>query len=55
VSAWSEKPSCTAFSEYGYGSTIWSPLASGVLSGKYDAGVPEGSHFAQESFAWLKG
>ncbi|MDP2272915.1 MAG: aldo/keto reductase [Archangium sp.] len=42
------------FAEYGYGSTIWSPLASGVLSGKYDAGVPEGSRFAQQSYAWLK-
>ena len=38
----------------GYGSTIWSPLASGVLSGKYDSGVPEGSRFAQQSYAWLK-
>ncbi len=42
------------FAEYGYGSTIWSPLASGVLSGKYDAGVPEGSRFAQQNYAWLK-
>lgn len=42
------------FSDYGYGSTIWSPLASGVLSGKYDSGVPEGSRFAQQQYAWLK-
>ncbi len=42
------------FKDYGYGSTIWSPLASGVLSGKYDSGVPEGSRFAQQSYAWLK-
>ena len=42
------------FADSGYGSTIWSPLASGVLSGKYDAGVPEGSRFAQQNYAWLK-
>ena len=42
------------FSDYGYGSTIWSPLASGVLSGKYDGGIPEGSRFAQQQYSWLK-
>lgn len=42
------------FGEYGYGSTIWSPLASGVLSGKYDGGIPEGSRFAQAQYSWLK-
>lgn len=33
------------YAEYGLGATVWSPLASGVLSGKYDAGVPDGSRF----------
>jgi voltage-dependent potassium channel beta subunit len=28
------------YSEYGLGLTIWSPLASGLLTGKYNAGVP---------------
>jgi voltage-dependent potassium channel beta subunit len=42
------------FRDHGYGSTIWSPLASGLLSGKYDAGVPEGSRLAQQSYDWLK-
>jgi len=32
--------------EKGMGSTIWSPLASGILTGKYDKGIPEGSRFA---------
>ena len=32
--------------DYGLGSTIWSPLASGVLTGKYDDGVPEGSRLS---------
>jgi aryl-alcohol dehydrogenase-like predicted oxidoreductase len=49
-----EKEYAPLFTDYGYGSTIWSPLASGVLSGKYDAGVPEGSRFAQQSYEWLK-
>src|SRR5512142_2030987 len=31
------------FRELGYGATIWSPLASGLLSGKYNHGIPEGS------------
>ncbi len=49
-----EREYATVFSEYGYGSTIWSPLASGVLTGKYDSGVPEGSRFAQKQYEWLK-
>lgn len=42
------------FREYGYGATIWSPLASGVLTGKYDQGVPEGSRLGLEQYGWLK-
>ena len=34
------------FDRYGYGTTIWSPLASGLLTGKYNDGIPEGSRFA---------
>lgn len=34
------------FKEFGYGTTIWSPLASGLLTGKYNDGVPDGSRFA---------
>ncbi|BEJ13707.1 hypothetical protein CspHIS471_0308810 [Cutaneotrichosporon sp. HIS471] len=33
----------------GHGSTIWSPLDSGILTGKYNDGVPEGSRFATNS------
>lgn len=41
---------------YGYGTTIWSPLASGVLTGKYNKGIPEGSRLAHKSYAeMLKG
>jgi voltage-dependent potassium channel beta subunit len=42
------------FSKYGMGTTIWSPLASGLLSGKYKNGVPDGSRLALENYAWLK-
>jgi aryl-alcohol dehydrogenase-like predicted oxidoreductase len=35
------------FATTGYGTTIWSPLASGLLSGKYNEGeIPEGSRFS---------
>jgi voltage-dependent potassium channel beta subunit len=42
------------FKTVGMGTTIWSPLASGLLSGKYNDGVPEDSRFALEGFDWLK-
>ncbi|HEY6062704.1 MAG TPA: aldo/keto reductase [Chitinophagaceae bacterium] len=42
------------FKTVGMGTTIWSPLASGLLSGKYNDGIPEGSRFALEGFDWLK-
>jgi voltage-dependent potassium channel beta subunit len=34
------------FKQFQYGTTIWSPLASGVLTGKYNEGVPSDSRFA---------
>lgn len=39
------------FEKYGMGTTTWSPLASGILSGKYDHGIPPESRLAKE--AWL--
>lgn len=42
------------FKTVGMGTTIWSPLASGLLSGKYNDGIPNGSRFALEGFDWLK-
>jgi voltage-dependent potassium channel beta subunit len=41
------------FAEVGYGATIWSPLASGLLTGKYRDGIPEGSRGALEGYGWL--
>lgn len=42
------------FKTVGMGTTIWSPLASGLLSGKYNNGIPEGSRFSLKGFDWLK-
>ena len=33
------------FQDHGMGTTVWSPLASGVLSGKYNKGIPKGTRF----------
>jgi len=42
------------FSQLGYGTTIWSPLASGVLTGKYANGIPAGSRAALPGYEWLQ-
>ncbi len=42
------------FKNVGLGTTIWSPLAAGLLTGKYNDGIPKGSRFAIEGFDWLK-
>jgi voltage-dependent potassium channel beta subunit len=42
------------FKNVGLGTTIFSPLASGLLSGKYNDGIPEGSRLAIPGFEWLK-
>ena len=44
----------TIFKNIGMGTTIWSPLASGLLTGKYNNGIPENSRLALEGFEWLK-
>jgi voltage-dependent potassium channel beta subunit len=46
-----EKEYLSLFGKYGMGTTIWSPLASGILSGKYNNGIPRESRLANE--AWL--
>ncbi|HMF71674.1 MAG TPA: aldo/keto reductase [Flavitalea sp.] len=42
------------FKNVGLGTTIWSPLAAGFLTGKYNDGIPEDSRLAIEGFDWLK-
>jgi voltage-dependent potassium channel beta subunit len=41
------------YKDYGYGTTIWSPLASGLLTGKYSQGIPADSRGALEGYDWL--
>ncbi len=42
------------YEDLGIGSTTWSPLASGLLTGKYKAGIPSDSRGALEGFDWLQ-
>ncbi len=42
------------FRKFQMGSTIWSPLASGALTGKYLDGIPEGSRATLKGYEWLK-
>ncbi|KRE88608.1 alcohol dehydrogenase [Frateuria sp. Soil773] len=42
------------YEAYGMGTTIWSPLASGLLSGKYRDGVPADARLAQPGYEWLR-
>lgn len=38
---------------YSMGTTIWSPLKSGILTGKYNKETPEGSRMAEKGYEWL--
>ena len=42
------------YEEIGLGTTIWSPLASGVLTGKYRDGIPKGSRMTLPDYQWLR-
>ncbi|MEI7959543.1 MAG: aldo/keto reductase [Chitinophagaceae bacterium] len=42
------------YKNVGLGTTIWSPLAAGLLTGKYNDGIPDGSRFQLEGFEWLR-
>lgn len=42
------------YTDYGYGTTTWSPLASGLLSGKYKDGIPADSRGALKGYEWLQ-
>lgn len=42
------------YKELGYGTTIWSPLASGLLTGKYNNGIPNDSRAALKGYEWLQ-
>lgn len=49
-----EKEYAPLYREEGLGTTIWSPLASGVLTGKYNDGIPAGSRMDTPGFEWLR-
>lgn len=42
------------YREIGLGTTIWSPLASGLLTGKYNRGIPDGSRITLKGYEWLR-
>ena len=42
------------YAEFGLGTTIWSPLASGLLTGKYNHGIPADSRLGQPGAEWLQ-
>jgi voltage-dependent potassium channel beta subunit len=48
-----EKEYARLYGDYGIGATTWSPLASGLLTGKYADGVPADSRAALKGFEWL--
>jgi len=48
-----EKEYKNIFKKYKIGSTIWSPLASGLLTGKYNKSIPKKSRFKVKGYEWL--
>jgi voltage-dependent potassium channel beta subunit len=49
-----EKEYVPLYSGIGLGLTTWSPLASGLLTGKYNDGIPPGSRASLDDMGWLK-
>jgi voltage-dependent potassium channel beta subunit len=49
-----EREYARLYEDIGLGLTIWSPLASGLLTGKYLEGVPEGSRASLPGYEWLR-
>ena len=48
-----EREYARLYRDIGIGTTVWSPLASGLLTGKYNDGVPAGSRAALKGYEWL--
>ena len=49
-----EKDYAEIFDDYNLGTTVWSPLASGILTGKYNNGIPKDSRFDKApEFMWI--
>jgi voltage-dependent potassium channel beta subunit len=49
-----EREYASLFAEFGLGTTIFSPLASGLLTGKYNDGIPEGTRASLRGYEWLR-
>jgi voltage-dependent potassium channel beta subunit len=49
-----EKEYARLYRTMGLGTTIWSPLASGLLTGKYNDGIPDGSRMSTPGYEWLR-
>jgi voltage-dependent potassium channel beta subunit len=49
-----EKEYARLFQDYGYGTTIFSPLGAGLLTGKYNNGIPDDSRGALKGYEWLR-
>lgn len=49
-----EREYAPLYRAHGMGTTIWSPLASGLLTGKYNDGVPDDSRLGHADYAWLR-
>jgi voltage-dependent potassium channel beta subunit len=49
-----EREYAPLYEDIGLGTTIWSPLASGLLTGKYNDGIPADSRLATEGYEWLQ-
>jgi voltage-dependent potassium channel beta subunit len=49
-----EKEYLRLYEEIGLGTTIWSPLASGFLTGKYNQGIPPGTRATLPGYEWLR-
>jgi voltage-dependent potassium channel beta subunit len=48
-----EKEYARLYSDIGLGTTTWSPLASGLLTGKYNDGIPAGTRGTLKGYEWL--
>jgi voltage-dependent potassium channel beta subunit len=49
-----EKEYLPLYREIGLGTTIWSPLASGLLTGKYNTKIPKGTRATLKGYEWLR-
>src|SRR6201989_3361576 len=49
-----EREFAPLYEKVGLGTTVWSPLASGLLTGKYSAGDPGGTRISMPTYSWLR-